>query len=100
MANTRTAVNSLPVALALISAAHRTAVLAHPQWIDMARDPDPARQLAWMVEQGLLTYDELDDLQTFDPESSEQDRIVEEAYAMLGQYNALANCGLLHHLCP
>lgn len=100
MANRCTAVDSLPVALRLISAAHRTAVLAHPQWIKIKRDPNPSHQLAWMVEQGLLSYDELDELQTLGQEPSERDRIVEETYALLVQSNALAHCGLLHQLCP
>lgn len=100
MANTCTAVDSLPVVLRLICPAHRSAVLAHPQWIDVMQDRDPSRQLVWMVEQRLLTYDELDDLQTLDREPSERDRIVEEAYALLAQSATFANCGLLHQLCP
>lgn len=99
MASMGTAVDSVPVVLGFISAAHRTAVLAHPQWSDVARNRDPARQLVWMVEQQLLTYDELDDLQTLGQEPSEPDRIVEEAYALLAQSDSLANSGLHHQLC-
>jgi hypothetical protein len=81
----------LSEALALISAEHRAAVLAHPQWIDIAREPTPARQLVWMVRQGLLTYDELDELQTFDEAPSAGDRIVQDAFAELCSPDAHAN---------
>ena len=74
---------SLPGVLKLIGLTQRGAVVAHPHWNAIAQDPDPARQLVWMVEQQLLTYDELDEIQTLGPEPSEPDRIVEQAYAML-----------------
>lgn len=77
-------------ALALISDAHRAAALSHPRWLDIAQEPDPARQLVWMVRQNLLSYDELDDLQRFDKEPSDVDRIVEEAFDELGRQNAIA----------
>lgn len=84
MAGPCTTVEGFSGALALISGGHRSAVLAHPEWASMACEPDPALQLAWMVRQGLLSYDDLDDLQTLHEEGSEQDRIVEQAFAALG----------------
>lgn len=98
MTSTCSAVGSFPVALTLISHAHQAAVLSHPKWIDVVSASDPAQQLVWMVEQGLLSYDELDELQTFEEKPSEQDRIVEEAYAVLGQRNTVANRELLEQL--
>lgn len=98
MTSTCTAVDSLPVALRLVSHAHQAAVLSHPAWIDIAEEADPALQLVWMVEKGLLSYDELDDLQTFEEETSERDRIVEEAFAVLGQHNTTANGRLLDQM--
>ncbi|UVW30281.1 hypothetical protein [Massilia sp. H6] len=84
MTSTCTAADPLPAALTLVSLAHQAAALAHPAWADMARQASPALQLAWMVEQGLLSYDELDDLQTLDEQPSERDRIVAEVFAVLG----------------
>lgn len=98
MTSTCTAVDSLPVALRLVSHAHQAAVLSHPAWTDIAEEADPARQLAWMVEQYLLSYDELDDLQTFEQQPCERDRIVEEAFAILGQGNTVANGRLLDQM--
>ncbi|MFC0252468.1 hypothetical protein [Massilia consociata] len=85
-------VDLLPRGLAMIAAGQRAAVLAHPRWTDIAQEPNPALQLAWMVRQGLLTYDELDDLHTFEQEPSDNDRIIEEAFAELGRLNTAA-CG-------
>ena len=93
MASTCETVDLLPRALALISDGHRAAVLAHPRWIDVAQEPSAARQLAWMVRQRVLTYDEFDDLQTFDAEQSESDRLVEEAFAELGRPGTIADRG-------
>lgn len=87
-----------PGALALLSDGHRAAVLAHPGWIDIVQEPNPALQLVWMVEQGLLTYDELDDLQTLDAQPSVSDRMVEEAFAELVRLNRSANCRHLDQL--
>ncbi len=98
MTSTCFEVGSIPVALTLLSHAHQAAVLSHPTWIDIARESDPAHQLVWMVDQGLLSYDELDELQTFEEEPSERDRIVEDAYAILGERNTAANCDLLDQL--
>ena len=85
MATTNTAGNTLPDVLALIGDAHRTEVMAHPGWTAMAGERNPALQLAWMVRQRLLTYDELDDLHSLQVEASERDRIVEEAFEELGR---------------
>lgn len=80
---------SMTSALSLLAPEQRATGLDHPRWTDIAAEPDPARQLAWLVEQGVLSYDELDDLQTLDQEQSERDRIVEATYALLGQNTAL-----------
>lgn len=85
-------------ALALIQEGHRAAVMAHPEWSAVAREQDPALQLAWMVRQGLLSYDELYDLLSFDEEASDSDRFVEEAFADLGREYAPANYTLLDQL--
>lgn len=90
--------NVFPGALALLSSGHRATVLAHPGWIDIAQEPDPAFQLVWMVEQELLSYDDLDDLQTLEEEPSDIDRIVEEAFAELARLNKSANCRHLDQL--
>jgi hypothetical protein len=90
MATTNTAGNTFPDALALIGDAHRADVMAHPGWTAMAKERNPALQLAWMVRQRLLTYDELDDLHSMQVEASERDRIVEEAFEELGRENAIA----------
>jgi hypothetical protein len=71
-------------ALSLLAPEQCATVLEHPRWPNIAALPDAAQQLAWLVEQGVLSYDELDDLQTFDQEPSERDRIVEATYALLG----------------
>jgi hypothetical protein len=72
-------------ALAMVSQDQRAAALAHPRWASIASSASAARQLAWMVSENLLSYDELDELQTFGEQASEQDRIVEQAYAMLSE---------------
>ncbi|RZJ84727.1 MAG: hypothetical protein EOO64_03015 [Massilia sp.] len=87
-----------PGALALLSDGHRAAVLAHARWIDIAQKPDPVAQLVWMVEHGLLTYDELDELQTLEEEPSENDRLVEEAFAELARLNKSATGRMLDQL--
>lgn len=98
MASSSAIENVFPGALALLSDGHRAAVLAHPGWIDIAQKPDPVLQLVWMVEHGLLTYDELDELQTLEEEPSENDRIVEEAFAELARQNKSAHCRILDQL--
>lgn len=85
-------------ALAIIREGHRAAVLAHPDWHAVAASQDPVLQLAWMVRERLLSYDELDDLLTLDEEASESDRIVEEAFAELGREVTLIRCSLLDQL--
>ena len=85
-------------ALPLIQEEHRAAVIAHPEWRTVATGRDPAMQLAWMVRQRLLTYDELDNLLTFDEDAAASDRIIEEAFAELGREHARVNCSLLDQL--
>jgi hypothetical protein len=90
-------------AIGLISEEQRNAALTHPKRTAIGA-ASPARCLAWMVEQRIISFAELDDWPIDNPEEvderywDEQNEVLDEALPEIGRVGPGMNAGLLDEL--